>query len=1100
MFNNLNSTLKKVLVVFLIITLTYANIALIGNNIMQGLFSYASEVIERTPMVKSQELIMNKTYEEEGVQKRLIQVAIETGFEKEKYPIKQTTITLRSDITEGKLVDVKVTELNKNSYTSGTWELSEEGKIIITLENEDDKLETTESDKLLVTYVYEECEGTSIVKPVERIKVVTYEQETITGEFVKNNFDDTDVQSILALTRVENKDIHKTTIESGKVEFVESLQLDLSYRNKLENIIIEDIEKNVYNVNGQKNEEVSLQYNKTVINREDLAQLLGTDGKLIITDVETNNTIAEITSKLLEKETEIEQKFKNEEEQEELRSKITVNEKNVEIEYAVEITNIKFELTNIKEQSESKIELSKLIIKNTKTISNINNVEDLNYLTERIKYIADTEKTMESKISFKDTITKANLAVDNTTWTVGKANTVKYTVTLDTTSEKTELYKNPVFIIEMPSSVESINAENSEFTVTNDNGAFSSKNVFATSVLGRKYVVISLEGEQTEENRNENAKINLTLELNIAENEEEGNDTTKLYYQNNTVTAYESGKGFDTSEVTVDMIMNSEEKDNVGEYIAPDIIAILSANTGDMLSPEKEHKYNLYLYNFETEDITDLKIEDVLPEGVTLSKVSGEDEEKEIDYTYNDETRLLTINLDKLEKSEVTEDNIPIGTMKHFIITVTVDNLEEGIYSKTIKNKVKVFNKENLVDETNEIENTIAVKGMIIEKDEMPEKMKESDKVKIGFKLVNKGIINVTDINVSLKDLPEEIELNKYKITTYSANGEEEGFEEGTIAEKFEKNNLTLQANTTYYFQIEGTVGEFEKTKQITIEGKVNDDKFSWDIELEKEVEEPIDPSNPTEPVDPENPSEPQDPENPSEPEDPENPADPENPNKPSDSEKPDDNKEKEDTFDLSLVQYLNKVTVTNEKGTTTYNYKDTNFAKVEIHSKQMNGSKVTLEYKIIVKNEGTIPGYARKIVDYIPKDLTFNQEMNTGWYVGDDGNIYSVELLDKLLQSGETAELTVVLEKQMTNDNVGTITTQAEIYEASNDQNVEDINSIPGDRLDGQNDISKVEVLIAVSTGKIAIYIALAIVVVTILVIGFYKVKKVTLNKKGGC
>lgn len=1100
MFNNLNSTLKKVLVVFLIITLTYANIALIGNNIMQGLFSYASEEIEKTPMVKSQELVMNKTYEEEGVQKRLIQVAVETGFEEKYYPIRQTTITLKKDIVDGKLVDVKVTELNRNSYTSGTWELTEDGKIIITLVNENDKLENTDSDKLLITYVYEESENDTIVKPVEKINMVTYSEETQSGAYVEASFEDTNVKKELYKVNVENKDIHKTTIESGKIDFEENLKVDLSYRNKLENISIEEIENNFYDINEQKIEDAILQYNKTVINKEVLNQLLGTEGKLIITDVKTNKTIAEITSKLLEKEEETEQKFKNEDDEEETRSKITVNEETVEIEYKIDVTNIKIELTNIREQEEGKIEFAELEIKNKKTISNINDVDSLNSLRKKIKYTIDAEKTLENKIIFKDTITKANLAVDNTTWTVGKANTVKYTVTLDTTSEKTELYKNPVFIIEMPSCVESINAENSEFTVTNDNDAFSSKNVFATSVLGRKYVVISLEGAQTEENRNENAKINLTLELNIAENEEEGNDTTKLYYQNNTVTAYESGKGFDTSEVTVDMIMNSEEKDNVGEYIAPDIIAILSANTGDMLSPEKEHKYNLYLYNFETEDITDLKIEDILPEGVTLSKVSGEDEEKEIDYTYNDETRLLTINLDKLEKSEVTEDNIPIGTMKHFIITVTVDNLEEGIYSKTIKNKVKVFNKENLVDESNEIENTIAVKGMIIEKDEMPEKMKENDKVKIAFKLTNKGIINVTGINVSLKNIPEEIELNKYKITTYSANGEEEGNEEGTIADGFEKNNLTLQANTTYYFQIEGTVGEFEKTKQISIEGNVNDEKIIWNVELEKEVEQPEEPSNPTEPVDPENPSEPQEPENPSEPEDPENPADPENPNNPSDSEKPDDNKEKEDIFDLSLVQYLNKVTVTNEKGTATYNYKDTNFAKVEIHSKQMNGSKVTLEYKIIVKNEGTIPGYARKIVDYIPKDLTFNQEQNSGWYVGDDGNIYSTELLDKILQPGETAELTVVLEKQMTNENVGTITTQAEIYEASNDQNVEDINSIPGDRLDGQNDISKVEVLIAISTGKLAIYIALAIVVVTILVIGFYKVKKVTLNKKGGC
>ena len=165
-----------------------------------------------------------------------------------------------------------------------------------------------------------------------------------------------------------------------------------------------------------------------------------------------------------------------------------------------------------------------------------------------------------------------------------------------------------------------------------------------------------------------------------------------------------------------------------------------------------------------------------------------------------------------------------------------------------------------------------------------------------------------------------------------------------------------------------------------------------------------------------------------------------------------------------------------------------------------MNGSKVTLEYKIIVKNEGTIPGYVGKIVNYKENDLSFNQNLNKNWYVGEDGNIYSVALADKLLNPGETTETIIVLEKQMTNENVGTITNLVEICEAVNSENVEDINSIPGDKIEGQNDMSKVEVLVSTSTGTIILYTTLAIVVIAILVLGFYKVRKIALNKKGGC
>ena len=86
-----------------------------------------------------------------------------------------------------------------------------------------------------------------------------------------------------------------------------------------------------------------------------------------------------------------------------------------------------------------------------------------------------------------------------------------------------------------------------------------------------------------------------------------------------------------------------------------------------------------------------------------------------------------------------------------------------------------------------------------------------------------------------------------------------------------------------------------------------------------------------------------------------------------------------------------------------------------------------------------------------------------------------------------------------MNNNNTGTVTNIVEIYEASNDENVEDINSIPGDKIEGQNDMSKVEVIIAVKTGRIVLYVVLTMLVLAILGFGINKVRKVTLKDKGG-
>ena len=113
MSKNLNETLKRVVVIFLIIMLTYANLILIGENMIKGLISYAAEGDEGQSALKtSQMLLMNKAIEINGEQKRVIQFAVETGVNEKDYPVKETTIQLHTDIIDETLEDVKITKIN----------------------------------------------------------------------------------------------------------------------------------------------------------------------------------------------------------------------------------------------------------------------------------------------------------------------------------------------------------------------------------------------------------------------------------------------------------------------------------------------------------------------------------------------------------------------------------------------------------------------------------------------------------------------------------------------------------------------------------------------------------------------------------------------------------------------------------------------------------------------------------------------------------------------------------------------------------------------------------------------------------------------------
>lgn len=203
--------------------------------------------------------------------------------------------------------------------------------------------------------------------------------------------------------------------------------------------------------------------------------------------------------------------------------------------------------------------------------------------------------------------------------------------------------------------------------------------------------------------------------------------------------------------------------------------------------------------------------------------------------------------------------------------------------------------------------------------------------------------------------------------------------------------------------------------------------------------------------------------------------------------------------FDLSLNKYINRVTVNNKQGVSAYEYVNQNktLAKVDIPAKYIDESTAIIEYKIVVKNEGTVPGYAKKIVDYIPNDLKFNSELNPQAYLGKDGNIYSEELAQTIINPGESKEITLILTKQMTEDNTGTTSNKAEIAEAYNTLGIEDTNSKPANKNEKENDLGMANTIITVKTGQFIGYTTLTLTVIAILAVGIYEIKKYVVKTK---
>jgi hypothetical protein len=172
-----------------------------------------------------------------------------------------------------------------------------------------------------------------------------------------------------------------------------------------------------------------------------------------------------------------------------------------------------------------------------------------------------------------------------------------------------------------------------------------------------------------------------------------------------------------------------------------------------------------------------------------------------------------------------------------------------------------------------------------------------------------------------------------------------------------------------------------------------------------------------------------------------------------------------EDIFDMKIDSAVEKITVQNNAESNTFDQNRTKLAKIDIDPKLVDGSKVLVEYKITVTNQGTIPGKINKIADYITQGMEFDSSLNPDWYLGNDGNVYTRVLADENINPNEEKELKLVLIKNMTENNTGLVHNIVEIVDAINDKGITDIDSTPGNRLD-EDDLSYADAIIGVSTG----------------------------------
>ena len=336
----------------------------------------------------------------------------------------------------------------------------------------------------------------------------------------------------------------------------------------------------------------------------------------------------------------------------------------------------------------------------------------------------------------------------------------------------------------------------------------------------------------------------------------QGFATQKTYYANIYFLKYYTHNNLSESEINnqpnlifveiLDKNGNSKEPEIKEKVIEDSFIDInVTNNKKDITTLGEEITYDIKIYNNSEEEQSKLILRNNLPEEVKLIKVVEAIDREEVelvenvDYNYNQETGELTINIDKIDamtrgtiKADVTGGETlqyEQKGCKSYRISVEVSNLEHGVHSKEIKNTIKIYKEKNLLAREESI-NTIADVCLELEIEELPEKITEKEQFIIGVKIKNKGLINARNIKARIS-IPEGISMNFYKMILLNEN-EEENVTEGTATNEFENNYIDIPVQRTVYIQLFGTAEEVEETKQITIEGTVNDEKVYWNTSI----------------------------------------------------------------------------------------------------------------------------------------------------------------------------------------------------------------------------------------------------------------------------
>ncbi len=473
------------------------------------------------------DIITNKIFSINGTNKRMLQILAKSRLSDNQYPIKQTTINVDVPVFGDKKPEkVEVVSLGTMA-TNGKTELKEEnwknenGKVTITLKNEDDEIRWNKNsyDKVVVTFIYDESVDTSKINITSNSEITVYNSDK---KYTTTNTKEIENQELNGIITTDSE-ISSSGIYKGQISSNVSAQYNTKTILSLTNADIPEkvmITETPDVLTTETNElTVNTKYVSTKINKEKMLEILGQDGSV---SIKSGSTTA-----LINKDSEADK-----------NGDVLINYQNPSNELKLETSKPEkagiLEINHTKVVTENSYEQQELnMVKTLKTKNTVQGTADVDNVEKEI-----AENSSESSLEVKDTVSKAEfIAKKDALSTMTTNKDVTLGVKLVTDGVQYDLYKNPIIKIQLPSSVESIKVNEAKALYADD---FT---VSPTYDKTNKTIEMKLNGEQKLHPETSATQLYLQLNLDITLSKLAPSKTDKfvMTYTNENAIQYDGG-------------------------------------------------------------------------------------------------------------------------------------------------------------------------------------------------------------------------------------------------------------------------------------------------------------------------------------------------------------------------------------------------------------------------------------------------------------------------------------------------------------------------------------------------------------------------------